>query len=250
MAICSIADECQNKYGNANAWRYCCRVFDLLTIAAVCSKTFFNVNWEFMHVDHWWAGVMCAWWIVTRSKDTRSGRNIITESCDISLMFFLVCTDKNNRQRNRNTSHWSILWLVFSYYGYVTVLLHDDYSRSGVVWSRRDSRMGCESTWGRLPLWRKCYPRGESFAFLCLVVGFNVRFNSKFPSKSLAIIIILLYIVHAPEQPEAYLSCTPAGSWGHQVHVWQPASNSVVSTQLLLQMWQHCIYTGVQERWG
>lgn len=28
-------DECQNKYGNANAWRYCTRVFDLLTVAAV-----------------------------------------------------------------------------------------------------------------------------------------------------------------------------------------------------------------------
>ncbi len=34
---CSISDECQNKYGNANAWRYCCQLFDLLTVAAVCS---------------------------------------------------------------------------------------------------------------------------------------------------------------------------------------------------------------------
>jgi hypothetical protein len=33
--IMFYTDECQTKYGNANAWRYCCKVFDLLTVAAV-----------------------------------------------------------------------------------------------------------------------------------------------------------------------------------------------------------------------
>jgi serine/threonine-protein phosphatase PP1-1/serine/threonine-protein phosphatase 6 catalytic subunit len=28
-------DECQQKYGSANAWKYCCQVFDFLTLAAV-----------------------------------------------------------------------------------------------------------------------------------------------------------------------------------------------------------------------
>jgi hypothetical protein len=30
-------DECQQKYGNANAWKYCTQVFDYLTLAAVRS---------------------------------------------------------------------------------------------------------------------------------------------------------------------------------------------------------------------
>ncbi len=28
-------DECQRKYGNANAWRYCTEVFDFLTVSAL-----------------------------------------------------------------------------------------------------------------------------------------------------------------------------------------------------------------------
>jgi hypothetical protein len=28
-------DECQRKYGNSNAWRYCTDVFDYLTLSAI-----------------------------------------------------------------------------------------------------------------------------------------------------------------------------------------------------------------------
>ncbi|RWV77171.1 hypothetical protein GW17_00062042 [Ensete ventricosum] len=38
-------DECQRKYGNANAWRYCTDVFDYLTLSAIIDGT---VSWCFV----------------------------------------------------------------------------------------------------------------------------------------------------------------------------------------------------------
>jgi len=37
-------DECQQKYGNPNAWKYCAQVFDLITIAALVDGNFLCVH--------------------------------------------------------------------------------------------------------------------------------------------------------------------------------------------------------------
>ncbi|CAG9864118.1 unnamed protein product [Phyllotreta striolata] len=37
-------DECMTKYGNVNAWKYCCGVFDLLTIAAIIDEKILCVH--------------------------------------------------------------------------------------------------------------------------------------------------------------------------------------------------------------
>ncbi|XP_069136906.1 serine/threonine-protein phosphatase 6 catalytic subunit-like isoform X2 [Argopecten irradians] len=40
----TISDKCQTKYGNANAWRYCCKVFDLLTVSAIIDECILCVH--------------------------------------------------------------------------------------------------------------------------------------------------------------------------------------------------------------
>ncbi|KAK4479231.1 hypothetical protein RD792_014742 [Penstemon davidsonii] len=44
LKVYGFYDECQRKYGNANAWRYCTDVFDYLTLSAIIDGTVLCVH--------------------------------------------------------------------------------------------------------------------------------------------------------------------------------------------------------------
>lgn len=62
-------DECQQKYGNGNAWKFCTQVFDLLTVAAVRCLDFHEARYPIVNCL-WttvggWQSLVCAWWLVS-----------------------------------------------------------------------------------------------------------------------------------------------------------------------------------------
>lgn len=102
-------DECQRKYGNANAWRYCTDVFDYLTLSAIIDGTvniFHSLLFKYLspmclcaswRVAYWIyfdfiqfclngscsklsfiyvmfdPGALCSWWPFSRHSINRSG---------------------------------------------------------------------------------------------------------------------------------------------------------------------------------
>lgn len=60
--------------------------------------------------------------------------------------------------------------------------------------------------------------------------------------------LICCVLVCSHQQLEAHLPCTPAGSRRLQVYVWWETGDRVVSAQLLLPLWEHCLHHGLQGR--
>lgn len=82
-------DECIRKFGSANVWRYCCEVFDYLTLSAIIDDK-----------------VLCVHGGLSPSINTLD--QVREKKYNIQdILSELVSIDKNNRQKARSSSRWS-----------------------------------------------------------------------------------------------------------------------------------------------
>ncbi|KAK6148172.1 hypothetical protein DH2020_019084 [Rehmannia glutinosa] len=76
-------DECQRKYGNANAWRYCTDVFDYLTLSAIIDGTVLCVHGglspDIRTIDQTGASLSSHIFIILFPKQIR----VIERNCEI-----------------------------------------------------------------------------------------------------------------------------------------------------------------------
>ncbi|KAH1231300.1 Phytochrome-associated serine/threonine-protein phosphatase [Glycine max] len=81
-------DECQRKYGNANAWRYCTDVFDYLTLSAIIDGTvniFHSLLFKYLSpmclCASWW--VLCVHGGLSPDIRTIDQIRVIDRNCEI-----------------------------------------------------------------------------------------------------------------------------------------------------------------------
>ena len=61
--------------------------------------------------------------------------------------------------------------------------------------------------------------------------------------------LFLLWPVCAHQQFKADMPSPPVSSWRIQVHVWWDTSYRVVSSKLLLPLWEYCLHFGFLRCW-
>lgn len=91
-------DECMNKYGNANPWKTCCKLFDYLTVAAIVDDSVLCVH----------GGLSPE--IKTLDQIRLIERNqVLITKLTVYLFFSNLCLYINTNYRKGNTKQRSIL---------------------------------------------------------------------------------------------------------------------------------------------